>query len=57
MVKSEAENVMEAEVSGLVLVVQGYSSMVNLFGVSGFIAGICEWCREHMRSSMSYLSG
>ena len=47
MVKSEAENVMEAEIGGLVMVIGAFVAMRNLLGVSGFVAAVCKWGRQH----------
>jgi hypothetical protein len=47
---------MKPEFWVLVLVVRGVASMVNLFCFFGFIAAACEWRRQHMRSSMSYIT-
>lgn len=43
MVKSEAENVMEAEIRGLVMVIGAFVGMRNLLGVSDFGAAVCKW--------------
>jgi hypothetical protein len=55
-VKSKAENGSEVEFWALVLEVRCFASMVDLLGVSCFIAATCEVGHHHMRSSMSYLS-
>ena len=57
MVKSEAENVMEAEIGGLVMVIGAFMAMRNLLGVSDFVATVFKWGRQHRCSSKSYLSG
>ena len=47
MVKSEAENVMEAEIGGLLMVTRAFAAMKNLVGASGFVAAVCKWGRHH----------
>ena len=47
MVKSEEENVIEAEIRGLVMVIGTFVAMRNFLRVSGFIAAICKWGRHH----------
>ena len=65
MLKSEVENVMEAEIERLVMVIGAFVAMRNLLGVSGFIAATCKWgdntCEvqgltfENLRSSLNWL--
>jgi hypothetical protein len=57
MAKLETKNVMEVETSELVMVAQFFAAMRNLLDDSGFIAVVCKWWRQHMRSSYSYLLG
>ena len=57
MVRSEVENVMKAEIGGLVMVIGAFVAMRNLLGVSDFVAAVCKWGRQHRCSSKSYLSG
>jgi hypothetical protein len=56
MMKSEAENVMESETSGLVIVVRIFATVRNWLGDLEFIAVVCKWGRELRRSVQSYLS-
>ena len=42
MVKAEAENVMEAEIGGLVMVIGAFVAMRNLLGVLDFVAVVCK---------------
>ena len=57
IVKSEAKNVMEAGIKGLVMVIGAFVSMRNFLGVSDFVAAVFKWGRQHRCSSKSYLSG
>ena len=43
ILKSEAENVMEAEIGRLVMVIGAFVAMRNLLGVSDFVAAVCKW--------------
>ena len=43
MGKSEVENIMEAEIGGLVMVIGVFVAMRNLLGVSDFVAAVCKW--------------
>jgi hypothetical protein len=51
VVKSEAENIMQAEICELVMVVRVFTAMRNLLGDSGFVAAVHKWRRQHRRSS------
>ena len=47
MVKSDAENVMKAEIERLAMVIGGFASMRNWLGVSGIVAVVCKQGRLH----------
>ena len=51
MLKSEVENVMEAEIGGVVMEIGAFVAMRNLLGVSDFVAAVCKWGRQHRRST------
>ena len=42
MVKAEAENVTEAEIGELVMVIGAFVAMRNLLGVLDFVAVVCK---------------
>jgi hypothetical protein len=56
MVKSEAENIMEAETSRVVMVVRVFTAVRNWLGDSGFVAAVCKCTRQLRKSPQSYLS-
>ena len=43
MVKSEMENVMEAKIKGLAVMIGAFAVMRNLLGASEIVALVCKW--------------
>jgi hypothetical protein len=57
VVKSEVGNVVEAKIGGLILAAQVFKARWNLLRVSGFVAAVGKWGRQHRRSSLPDLLG